>query len=232
MLNHILRYFRCYKNYSSEFETESNYFDNFSKAAYFTKKLGFNEKWKGLAKGREYDYQDVFDHVYSQSGVTGFSASAGQCLKWTHYLQPYFEDAMECRVWVTVGQLWKEGTFVYNPSVEDFQRWSKKGLQPEDFGTHSGFNFHAWLTTENGVIIDVSFMSTLAQVLPDCYSEASGGVIFGKPENILRGHKYVPMIIGKKIIEKMERLSFFDFLAEDYTDLYTVPFVLVPDVQR
>ncbi|WP_233592664.1 hypothetical protein [Erwinia psidii] len=66
--------------------------------------------------------------------------------------------------WVTVGQLWKEGQFVYNPSVEDIQRWSKKGIQPKDFGSHSGFNFHAWLTTENGIIVDVSFMSTLAQV--------------------------------------------------------------------
>ncbi|MFP5595603.1 hypothetical protein [Kluyvera sp. 142486] len=231
MLSDIFRYFIGYKKDSPVFDIMSNYYDNFDKAVSFTKTLGFKEEWSGVVKEKEYDYQNVFNHVCSLSGVTGFSASAGQCLKWSHYLQPYFEKALECRVWVTVGQLWKEGKFVYNPSVEDIQRWSKKGIQPKDFGSHSGFNFHAWLTTENGIIVDVSFMSTLAQVLPERFGEACGGMVFGKPDNILPDHKYVPMIVGRKLVEKMERLSFIDFLAHDHIDLYTVPFALIPDVQ-
>lgn len=136
--------------------------------------------------------------------MTDFSASAGQCLKWSHYFQPYFENILECRVWVTVGQLWKQERFIYNPSVADFQRWSEKGIQPEDFRHHSGFNFHAWLTTENGVIVDVSFMSTLSRRLPEHLSEVSGSVIIGTPETVLPEYKYVPMIVGQRIVEKIE----------------------------
>ena len=231
MLSDVFRFLSGHKKGLPVFDIELNYYDNFDKAVSFTKKLGFKEKWNGIVKEKEYDYQNVFNHVCSLSSVTDVSASAGQCLKWSHYLQPYFEEALECRVWVTVGQLWKEGQFVYNPSVEDFQRWSKKGIQPEDFGSYSGFNFHAWLTTENGIIVDVSFMSTLAQVQPERFGEVGGGVVFGNPDSILPGHKYVPMIVGQNIVEEMERLSFIDFLAHDYIDLYTVPFALIPDVQ-
>lgn len=150
MFGHLLRYFSFCKKDLLVFHPESDYSDNLRKAFSFTKRLGFNEEWNGVTKNKEYDYQDVFSHVCLQSGVTDFSASAGQCLKWSHYFQPYFENILECRVWVTVGQLWKQERFIYNPSVADFQRWSEKGIQPEDFRHHSGFNFHAWLTTENG----------------------------------------------------------------------------------
>ncbi|EJW8199719.1 hypothetical protein OCT43_005068, partial [Escherichia coli] len=93
---------------------------------------------------------------------------------------------------------------------------------------HSGFNFHAWLTTENGVIVDVSFMSTLSRRLPEHLSEVSGSVIIGPPEMVLPEHKYVPMIVGQRIVEKIEKRSFIDFLAHDDIDLYTVPAIQVP----
>ena len=228
MFGHLLRYFSFCKKDLLVFHPESDYSDNLHKAFSFTKRLGFNEEWNGVTKNKEYDYQDVFSHVCLQSGVTDFSASAGQCLKWSHYFQPYFENILECRVWVTVGQLWKQERFIYNPSVADFQRWSEKGIQPEDFRHHSGFNFHAWLTTENGVIVDVSFMSTLSRRLPEHLSEVSGSVIIGTPETVLPEHKYVPMIVGQRIVEKIEKRSFIDFLAHDDIDLYTVPAILVP----
>ncbi|WBA56300.1 hypothetical protein O7C57_15960 [Providencia sp. 21OH12SH02B-Prov] len=231
MSSFIFRYFTKRKVSHETFNVNHDYFDNFNNAFLFTKNLGFKEKWNGVLKYKEYDYQYIFNKVCSLSGISDFSPSAGQCLKWSHYLQPYFQDVLKCRVWLTIGQLWKEDTLVYSPSVDDFQRWIKKGIQPMDFKSYSGFNFHAWLTVENGIIIDISFMSTLAQVLPRYFGEACGRVIYGKPEYILPEHKYVPMIVGCDIAEKIEELSFIEFLAHNYIDLYTVPFAFIPDKQ-
>lgn len=87
------------------------------------------------------------------------------------------------------------------------------GLLLDNFGRRGSSSIiHQWKTFSAGVkkVFNLKIL-VRTQVLPDCYSEASGGVIFGKPENILRSHKYVPIIIGKKIVEKMERLSFLTF---------------------
>lgn len=54
------------------------------------------------------------------------------------------------------------------------------------------------------MIVDVSFMSTLSRRLPEHLSEVSGSVIIGTPETVLPEYKYVPMIVGQRIVEKIE----------------------------
>ncbi len=71
-------------------------------------------------------------------------------------------------------------------------------------------------------------MSTLSRRLPEHLSEVSGSVIIGTPETVLPEYKYVPMIVGQRIVEKIEKRSFIGFLAHDDIDLYTVPAILVP----
>lgn len=71
-------------------------------------------------------------------------------------------------------------------------------------------------------------MSTLSRLLSEHLGEVSGGVIIGTPETVIPEHKYVPMIVGQRIVEEIEKRSFIDFLAHDDIDLYTVPAILVP----
>ena len=53
--------------------------------------------------------------------------------------------------------------------------------------------------------------------------------MIGKPDEIFRGHQYVPMIVGDRIIEKIQKNSFIPFLANDIEDLKSIAIVIYPD---
>lgn len=212
------------------FERQQPYEINFKCAIDFTNSMGFKESWGGFKTEFEYDYGTLLNDVKKLSGVNSYSASAGQCLKWCHYFQPYFEEALDCQVWTTVGQLWNNEGFVYNPSMIDFTQWVNQGFQPDDFKNRDGLNLHAWLTIENGDLVDLSFMSTLANFYPEVYGESLGQVIAGKPDNISNytNHTYVPIVIGQKSIEKINIKTWFPLLATNEAELHRAPLALMP----
>ncbi|MER5130468.1 hypothetical protein [Serratia marcescens] len=80
---------------------------------------------------------------------------------------------------------------------------------------------------ENGEIVDVSYLSTLASVFPDEYGTLLGGVNYGRPDDLIPDYRYVPMIIGQPIMEKIERLSFIPLLASNEAELHITPVVMV-----
>ncbi|WP_308386057.1 hypothetical protein [Serratia marcescens] len=91
----------------------------------------------------KFDYDKDLDKANFLSGVNSYQHSAGQCLKWYHFLQSYFEQVFECKVWVTVGQIRKGEQAAYYPSCGDINRWVNEGMQKEGFEKRSGFNLHA-----------------------------------------------------------------------------------------
>ncbi|HGE6737102.1 TPA: hypothetical protein ACGCBI_000529 [Serratia marcescens] len=227
MLNKIMRIFSKKSALPVSFEYRRDYAENFKNAVRLTSLLGFNYKWHEFNADRVFDYDKSLDKANFLSGINSYHHSAGQCLKWCHFLQDYFEQAFECKVWVTVGQLWKGDKAVYSPSCRDINRWVNEGIQKEDFENRSGFNLHAWLTMENGEIVDVSYLSTLASVFPDEYGKLLGGVAYGRPDDLIPDYRYVPMIIGKLIMEKIERLSFIPLLVSNEAELHITPVVMV-----
>jgi hypothetical protein len=227
MLNKIMRVFFKKLALPVSFEYQRDYAENFKNAVRFTSLLGVDYKWCEFTEDMKFDYDKNLDKANLLSGVNSYQHSAGQCLKWCYFLQPYFVQAFKCKVWVTVGQLWKGEQAVYNPSCDDITRWVNEGIQKEDFENRSGFNLHAWLTMENGEIVDVSYLSTLANVFPDKYGKLLGGVAYGRPDELISDYRYVPMIIGRPIMEKIEHLSFIPLLATDETELHITPVVMV-----
>ncbi len=205
-----------------------DYVANFEHALKFTKKLGFNEGTIKDINERPLNYENMMEYVCFATGLRDFKSSARQCIKWCHFLKPYFEDALGCRIWTTVGQIWKGDESLYNPSYDEFERWSRKGFHHEDFLDRTALNLHAWYTTDTGHLIDISYLSTIAGFYSDCH-EFAGEVLIGKPDEIFRGHQYVPMIVGGRIIEKIQKNSSIPFLANDIEDLKSIAIVIYPD---
>ena len=110
-----------------------DYIANFEHALKFTKKLEFNEGTIKDINERPLNYKNMMEYVCFATGLRDFKSSARKCIKWCHFLKPYFEDALGCRIWTTVGQIWKGDESIYNPSYDEFERWSRKGFHHEDF---------------------------------------------------------------------------------------------------
>lgn len=54
-------------------------------------------------------------------------------------------------------------------------------------------------------------------------------MLVGKPEDIFLGHQYVPMIVGDRIIEKIQKKSFLPFPANDVEELESIGIVIYLD---
>lgn len=228
MFNLLSYFHNKYNSRIIQCDETLDYRANFEYALKFTKRLGFNEgSIRDLIDG-ELDYNNMMEKVCYEAKVDSFSFSAGQCLKWCHFLKPNFESALGCKIWTTVGQLWKGDKWLYNPTYDEFEKWSSKGFQPEDFSKTPALNLHAWYTTDTGHLIDISYLSTLSSVFPDCH-EYTGGVLVGKPNDIFPGHQYVPIVVGQDIVEKIQSKSFIPFLANDVEDLMSVGMVIYAD---
>lgn len=109
MFNLLSYFHNKYKGRIIECDETLDYRANFEHALKVTKGLGFNEGSIMDLKDGELDYHNMMAKVCHEAEVDSFSFSAGQCLKWCHFLQPYFESALGCKIWTTVGQLWKGG---------------------------------------------------------------------------------------------------------------------------
>lgn len=199
-----------------------DYKDAFEQTIEFTKFCGFNTPsiiWsKRDVLLRNFDFANP---ALCAAGVLDASASAFQCLKWCHFLTPFFERELGLKVWLTVGQIWKGNVPIFNPSWEDLRRWSQQGIQLSDFEGRKGFNLHAWLTLKSGEIIDPTLFSTLARV-HEGFAEVAGTIVGGRDPTVIPGHRYFPMVVGNQFIEALAGHSAMPLLAQNATELHYV----------
>ena len=162
MLKRLMQFFSMSKSNvaSARMPTEmkdiGDYRSLFEQSAAFTKKLGFeapNVSWIDRdVLGQD---GDVFRKVGAAANLMDLSHSAGQCLKWCHYIRPYVEQVLEVPVWLTMGQLWAYNKTVFDPSWNDFRQWSVSGICFAELAAQGrgGINLHAWLTVASGELL-------------------------------------------------------------------------------
>lgn len=196
------------------------YRENFERAVRFTRTCGFDLHQVTWRSGDLLDKQgNCITSVLGSAGIDDASKSAGQCLKWSHYLAPHFEEALGCKVWPTVGQIWKDNNKVFSPSWRDLRRWADSGIQLQNFKGRQGMNLHSWLTLDTGEIIEPSFLSTLASVHPKEYGKLNGGLLWGRDPGVLNQHRYFPMAVGREYLERVSAKSICPLLATNLNEL-------------
>lgn len=203
---------------------------NFEQAVDFTSSCGFEVHKPIWTAGDALDPEGSFiEPPLRRAGVTDTAKSAGQCLKWCHYLAPEFEKQLGRPVWVTVGQLWKDNSAVFSPTWDELRRWSTAGIKVSDIQHQgrSGVNLHAWLTIDSGEIVDLTFLSTLAKFADDAYARFAGAVVWGRDPGMLNGHRYYPMATGRAFVEAVGRKSEIPLLASNAAELQHFSAVLV-----
>ncbi len=224
MWNKISRLFRHEQFVGPTTEmTFGSYRDSFDRAVEFTRICGFQEKpptW-GMADVLD-PAGDFIAPVYQAAGVIDPAKSAGQCLKWCHYLQPEFESYLGKKVWLTIGQLWKGDTYIFNPTFDDIKAWCKGGIQLSDLHGRQGLNLHAWLTLESGEIIEPTFLSSLAKIHPNIWGDMAGAIAWGQSQKVLNDHRYFPMLVGRDAVTSIGNRSIIPLLAKNSEELHSV----------
>lgn len=193
--------------------TPPTYESNFKDAIAFARALGLPvtdlPKVAGELVNSE-NGQKVMGHI-QEAGITSFKRSAMQCVKWNHALRPLVEEALGCRVVLTLGRLFYRGQSVFNPSVDDLAKWYRQGFQVEDFAGRVGFNLHAWYTLPTMEVLDLTLCSSIAAVKNS--PDLEGMVIGGWPDDMAETHGYVPLVVGDEYIEEVSRKSIVPLLA-------------------
>ena len=228
MINRLMNFFRLEKFHApTQPSWDAPYKELFEKAIRFTEKCGFaTRRFKWL--DRELINPDgEFSLITLRNlGITDPSASAVQCLKWAHYLQPELERTLDTPVWLTIGQLWTEKTALFNPSYDDLQRWTQNGIQHVDLVGRSGVNLHAWLTLESGEIIEPTLLSSLAKLNPGVYGKYAGAWVWGR-ERALNNHRYYPMLVGQEAGSAIGDRSIIPLLARNVQELEQLQMVVI-----
>lgn len=198
------------------------YMEGYVQALRFTRSLGFTTTALELSDTTT----DVLDpdgdfvnRVFDSAQIKDRMQAAGQCIKWCHYLQPYFQRQLGRRVMLTSGQLWNKNACVFGPQFQHFERWLKHGFQADDFEDGNGIKLHAWLTVETGEIIEPTFLSSLAAFGHPAYRKFAGATVWGRDPHVLNGHRYVPLAVGSELIEKIAGRSFAPILARRPSEL-------------
>lgn len=207
-------------------ESFEGYKASFEQACRFTKQLGFaapDVKWIDgdvLADDGEFILRTA-----EAAQLSDFSYSAAQCLKWCHYLRPYFEQVLDVPVWLTVGQLWNEDRAVFHPSWDELRKWSGEGIRPSELIAQGrdGIDIHAWLTVASGEIIEPTLLSSLAKIRPEEEGDKRGAVMWGRPPQMHPQFRHVPMAVGTPFAEGLNRNPMFPLLAQNREDLALVP---------
>jgi hypothetical protein len=204
-------------------EKFGDYKENFERARKFTIDRGFVAK-EIVWTNTEISTENI-NGALDLAGIKDLRHSAVQCLKWCHYMAPYFENHLGCQVELTIGQLWAGDKVVYNPTWKDIDRWVSQGMQAEDFQDRVGINLHAWLTAENGEIIEPTLLSSLATV-NEGFRKYAGGIAYG-PETEILGHRYFPLATGMQIAESISQKSMMKLLANTPADLYQMDYGVI-----
>lgn len=197
------------------------YIDSFEQAIAFTKSCGFELPPVIWMERDVLDSKGEFAVVTMRAaGVLDLAKSAGQCLKWCHFLAPRFQQDLGCTVWVTIGQLWRNNEPVFDPDWDGLRRWAKRGIQLDDLKGRAGINLHAWLTLDTGEIIELTHLSSLAAFAGEAYAGFAGALVWGRDPGVLDGHRYFPMAVGSEFAESIAEQSVVPLLARDSTELH------------
>lgn len=190
----------------------------------FTRGLGFAVTpiaWTDLVESNS---EQVVRRSLGAAGLTDARGSAGQCLKWSHFLAPYISEVAGCPAWVTLGQLWKGEASVFTPTANDIRRWASRGIHMDDLRSEEGLILHAWITLATGEIVEPTLMTTIASC-HDHYRDFDGAVMMADADNFTP-HRYVPLAVGKDIVEGIARRSSIPLLARDAAELMMVGVIL------
>lgn len=204
------------------------YEGHFERACDFTESLGFSRTSLTKIPGdlvSEENGSKAMSEVMA-AGIKDLAPSALQCLKWSHALRPLVEKGLGCKVVLTIGRIFFGERPIFDPTQTDFDKWAKVGIDVDDFGSRSGFNFHAWYTLPTMEILDLTLRSTLAVAYER--PELAGQVVGGWPDKIAPHPLYVPMVVGDEYAEKVHKLSEVPVLASslDPDELASIPMVL------
>ena len=207
-----------------------DYQADFVNAICFTDSCGFSverPEWKPHQKLEVKG--DFLELALRAAGARDLTKAAFQCLKWSHYLAPYIEQQLGRKVWLTVGQVWKEDQALFSPTWNELKSWSKQGITIDEMYKpgSAGLNLHAWLTVDSGEIIEPTLMTSIATLYPDTYAHFLCAIGFGEPTEILSDHKYFPMAVGTEFAECLHSRSQVDLLASNPEELYSVPMAIV-----
>lgn len=205
------------------------YSDAFENAIKFTRWCGIDVKNVTWISNDAIDGDgNCLEKTLKTANVTSMNGAVGQCLKWSHFLEDAFRTELRCEAWVTLGQIWKGDTPIFNPTWKDLERWASKGLQQCDFAGRAGYNLHAWITLQTGELIDPTYFTTLASTVK-AFEKVHGSITWGRDPAAISGHRYFPMAVGSKFAETVANKSILPLLAENADELQTRPMMLVSD---
>lgn len=207
-----------------------DYRSNFEQAVNFTTACGFHADRPSWIDQDLLDIHGEFiEPAFRAADVIDPAKAAGQCLKWCHHLAPHFERQIGVRVWLTIGQLWKDDHQVFSPTWVELRQWCRTGISLDELhtGGRNGINLHAWLTVESGEIIEPTLGSSLAAFAGEAYAKLSGAVIWGRDPHVLNRHRYFPMAVGQAFAEAIDLHSELPLLATDVASLHNVSAFLV-----
>ncbi len=208
---------------------DNSYRSAFLDAVQFTRGLGFAVTPVSWIEPVELNREDLIRRSLGAAGLTDSRGSAGQCLKWSHFLAPYISEVANCPAWVTLGQLWKGKTPVFEPTMDDVRSWVARGISIDDLSSGQGLKLHAWITLATGEIIEPTLMTTIASC-HDHYRKFDGAVMMADAEEFTP-HRYVPLAVGSNVVEGIARRSSIPLLAEDVAELTMVGVILArPDL--
>ncbi len=154
----------------------------------------------------------------NDNGYPLLSTSAMQCIKWCYFLENIVEVALSTKAWVTVGQLWDGEKHLFAPSWDVINDWVANGVHVDNIPS-TGIPAHAWITTENGRIIDPTILSSMAGVNGGKWEQYDSQVLIGCENDIFPNHRYKPMLVGSKILDAIHRKSTVPFLASNTEEL-------------
>jgi len=194
-------------------------------------KLSFS---KPKIKNKNSSDIDLSEYLYNYLKVNDYpllGVSAGQCIKWCFFLENIIEVAISMKAWITIGQLWDGDKPLFTPNFKDIKKWLSEGLHVDDM-TQSGLNVHAWLTAENGSIIDLTLLSSMARVVGNEWKKYDGKVLLSSDKKILPNRRYMPMLVGSNNIRKMQKKSTIPFLASKPEELILQYMSVVEEIRN
>lgn len=208
---------------------ESAYRSDFIAAVKFTRSLGFAVAPIIWTDPVELPRDELVRQSLGAAGLSDARGSAGQCLKWSHFLVPYVSKVAGCPAWVTLGQLWKGTAPVFEPTSDDVRLWAARGIRTDDLRSGEGLKLHAWITLATGEIVEPTLPTTIASC-HDHYRHFDGAVMMADADKF-SPHRYVPLAVGHDIVEGIARRSTIPLLAGDVAELMMVGMILAgPDI--
>jgi hypothetical protein len=159
-----------------------------------------------------------------------FAGAVGQPLKWSHYLAPFVCQATGMRAHPTLGQLWSCSARVFGLSWPQLHTLVTQGVHGQSVAQAGlkGLNWHAWITLDNGQIVDPTLLTTLAHYVPSVFGEFSGSVLCGSECELLANHRYFPMLAGTAAMSQLQSKSTVPILAAELDDLRRHAVILLP----